>query len=145
MSGYPTCPFCRTTATDIATVAPDGVRYECARCGNFEFAPHNDDIFDAVPPDDQALIQYLPAYIRQWNLDTNTSVFLTSENWRPFARAAKGITVPQKLEKLLRLIQRRTQTAGQYVYLGHRSDGPAIAAITSEEFEFLVRSLVQTG
>src|SRR3989442_11017561 len=110
MSGYRACPFCRTTATDIATVTNEGAKYECDRCGNFEFAPHNSDIFDALPPEDQALVQYLPAYIRQWNLDTNTSVFLTSENWRTFARAAKAITVPQKLEKVLRLIQRKTQT-----------------------------------
>jgi hypothetical protein len=55
------------------------------------------------------------------------------------------VTVPQKIEKLLRLIADRTDVAGQKVSIDDELDAPLINAVTKDEFRYLLRYLQDSG
>jgi len=64
------------------------------------------------------------------------------ENYRDLALAERGVSVPQKIEKLLYLIAHRTEVAGQKVSIAAELDAPLINAVTAEEFRYLLRYLL---
>jgi nucleoside 2-deoxyribosyltransferase len=136
-----TCPICKNiAATDMRLV--DGV-YRCPHCGDFSMPHLAEDILDALGPEDADLLRYLPAYIRQVNAETGSPVRLGNNNWRQFARSARGTPIQQKLDRLLRLVAHRTEAAGHFVTLNNLNDGPAIGAIDGDEFIFLLNALIQ--
>jgi hypothetical protein len=53
--------------------------------------------------------------------------------------------VPQKVEKLLRLIATRTDVAGEKVAIDDELDAPLINAVSKEEFRYLLRYLQDNG
>src|SRR5262249_34646077 len=54
-------------------------------------------------------------------------------------------SVPQKLDRLLDVIAKKTKSAGQFVTVDHLIDGPIIGTRDDKEFHFLCYSLVQIG
>jgi hypothetical protein len=113
--------------------------YVCERCGNFVLDAETFSMRDNSP--DWKLIPYLSFYIRRNQGDATNPPHITNQNWKELALSEKSVTVPQKLEGLLRLIADRTEYPGQMIDINPEIDAALFNALNEEEVEYLFKTL----
>src|SRR5262245_5715975 len=116
MSSSVICPLC-TEPNAQKTIRKSGVEYdyECRRCGFYVIDSLLERIFQSPDPEDKKLLPHLSSYVKQNQTKGLGNVRIERGTYRDIAQAERAVTVPQKIEKLLRLIAERTEIAGQKV------------------------------
>src|SRR5450432_2807585 len=105
------CPICKVDYNRSERVGMDAQRINCGRCGTYEIASLG--VMSLQEHSD--LLPYLSAHTRQaWEFE-NRVVRLDPRTWPELAEMHRHTSVHQKAEKLLRLIEKRTQHVGQYI------------------------------
>jgi len=102
-------------------------------------------IFENPDLEDKKLLRHLSAYVKQNQSKGLGNVRITRENYRDLALAERAVSVPQKIEKLLRLIASRTEVAGEKIAIDDELDAPLINAVSKDEFRYLLRYLQDSG
>jgi hypothetical protein len=137
------CPLCGWDAK-VAHLG-DADRVDCVLCGEFKVTGALLRIAFADKDTEEAkdLLPFLSVHTRQAN-ERGEIVTLDTNNWRDFALAHKGTSVPRKATKLLELIAARSKP-GSPVRFDAKTDPPLVGATSSNELEFLLEHLKETG
>jgi hypothetical protein len=118
---------------------------ECRVCGRWCSKP---DLFvpNRKDPEQLPLLPYLAAHIRRSNAAGVRTVDLEADTWREAAEAHARSPIRKRLDLLLRLIERRTDYAGQYREIAqHAGIYPLVDAHNDDEVEFLAETLASQG
>jgi nucleoside 2-deoxyribosyltransferase len=164
----PTCPLCGLEAP-LATISPradqDVNDVQCKRCGNFAVCPGHVSLdwnrghvptflrgkgvaeYDIVRAN--ALMHaYLSIYTRECTERRTPAEVINLVDAVSLERLAEtyaNTPVATKLEKLLRLIEKRTSFPGQPVQFTAPLDYPALHAVKPEEASYYLRALGKAG
>jgi hypothetical protein len=115
------------------------VHFDCKQCGAFQMTAF---LTEHLRREDNygSLRLYLSAYLRQAT-ERQESPMLDTKNWEELA-ARHRTSIPQKMEKLLRMLGHRSKTGGEHIQLND-DDLPLFDAIKRDEASYLVRSLCE--
>lgn len=121
------CPLCDMDASGWADLNKDE-HYSCPRCGKF-IVTWQLVLNIEVPKE---LRPYLSAATRQASEEGNERT-LTASNWREIADTQRTITIPAKLERILRVIGQKAGTPGGVCPIDIHQDFPLFSAVTMTE------------
>jgi hypothetical protein len=138
------CMICNQLGAKVTVGSRGGLETEeadCPRCGKWWLFL---DVVSEIDMASRPIKAALAAHIRQANAADPKPVELIAEKWREFAAAHLNTPIPQKLNLLLRLYEKHSEFAGEYVDLSN-NDYPLVDAQNWDEFSFLRRTLVSQG
>lgn len=134
------CLFCGTQAIEEPPTG-DRLELKCPICGHYRTSGSDASVIQHDP--DRKLLQpYLAAHIRQANARGERPVLITAEHWRERAEAHRHISVPEKLTKLLGLLEVRSEgRAGVRIDQLSGKDAPLCDAYDEDELHYLLGTL----
>lgn len=140
------CPIC-TDSVAQKQILQGGASYAfvCRRCGSFIIDGLLERILRRPDDEDKRLLPYLSAYVSQHPPSQLGPVRVEKENWREQAALHSATSIPQKADKLLNLIARRTEAAGQQIGVIPELDFPLIDAVSPDECSYLLKHLMDAG
>lgn len=168
MSGADTrCPLCNLNSPHVALSSDpdrDKTVVRCRRCGNFSIASDIPDNWDIGPVprfllekgvkrSDQAqgrqsLRKYLSVYSRECKESGRRAEFPVPFNLSQMERLAEtyaNTPIPERADRLLRLLARGTAYPGRSVEANAYYDYPAAHAIEPQEFDYYLEYLARAG
>jgi antitoxin PrlF len=160
-----TCPLCRKPCIGSARYNMDVIDVSCVRCGKYPLAPDHGSFPLQLPRVPEFLVgkgvpemdlgratrlvgTFLSMYTRDCTEARRTPELINLMDWKTLVRLAQTCAftpIPQKSEKLLRLIKKLTASPGSPAQLNLGLDYPAIHAIDPAEALFYLRGLAQKG
>jgi antitoxin PrlF len=160
-----TCPLCQKRCIGSARYHLDVIDVTCPRCGKYPLAPGHGSfpvqlprvpeflIGKGVPKTDlgqatQLVRVYLSMYTRECTEARRTPELIDLMDWKTLERLAQACAftpVPQKSDKLLRLIKKLTASPGSPAQLNLALDYPAIHAVGPAEALYYLKDLAQKG
>jgi len=129
------CPICRKNAEhQIHDLPGDLFRVQCSLCGKYTISM---DLCEDLPAEIGDLRPYLTAATRQAS-EFGIPLELTQGNWREQAEAHKHTSWQAKVEKLLRVIEKRTKEHGLATVVRSESDYPLIDAADQDAVRYFL-------
>jgi len=126
-----TCPICGEIATVPELPVTSKTRISCERCGCFSVTWTYAMTPAAIPIDTRP---YLSAATRQ-AFERGLELTLNTENWKDLAENQRAVRVPERLDRLLRLIADGSGQPGKFRVITPAIDYPLISARDSVELE----------
>ena len=133
------CPICKLPG--VPFVPNENQNLACPRCGNLFVTRSFLIELPELGKADRELLRYLPAFTKQ----SSEPQTLSHDNWRTFALSHFATRIPEKVDKLLRLLAKRTDIAGENVTVDSNLDYPLIDAASQSEMIYLMEYLIESG
>jgi antitoxin PrlF len=160
-----TCPLCQKRCIGSARYQMDVIDVTCPRCGKYPLAPGHGSFPVQLPKVPEFLVArgvprmdleqatqlvraYLSMYTRGCMEARRTPELVNLMDWKTLERLAQTCAftpVPQKSDKLLRLIRKLTASPGSPAQLNLGLDYPAIHAVDPAEALYYLKDLAQKG
>jgi nucleoside 2-deoxyribosyltransferase len=137
------CPICHMnfeSADRIPRV--DAYAVKCQRCGSYEISGRMQIEF--AHPEHPEMLPYLSAYTRQ-SFEFEGRIARLESNWLDSAQVHKHTSIRQRLNKLLRFIERRTTDFGSWVVLNFDLDYPVVDGSDRNALPYLIKHAVTSG
>ena len=140
------CPVCGSREATVEPIADRPFRslFSCGNCGRYVISHDLQNVFEEDPGAFQPLRSYLSAHTRQAS-EAGDLVTLATDNWEEYARGHQHTPVSQKVEMLMRLLERRTDVPGNAVTFSTGSDYPLIDAQHLGEANYWLRHIINAG
>jgi len=122
--------------------AIDAHVYECPRCGRYATSGLFERTWERA---NDSYLPFLSSHTRQATEWHQQCVELGPDNWREYAEVHRQSTPTDKMNKLLRAIQRRTDHLGQMAFLRPEVDYPLLDAQSEQECRFLLDEARSSG
>ncbi len=121
----------------------DGYELQCIRCGTY--GASGTLVGSGIPDATSQERTSLCAAIRDAH-EHKREVFLRSDNWRELAVTFAGLTIPEKLRRLLEYLGRKSGGhAGVEVRISAQTDYPLFGAADQNEYHWLRQTLFSQG
>ena len=139
------CPVCGSMEANVEHIG-DALKslFTCDTCGRYVITYLLEVQFEGDLAASQPLRRYLSAHARQAS-EVGELVTLVTDTWEEYARAHQHTSVSQKIEMLLRLVERRTEAPGWSARFSIGSDYPPLDARDSTEAQWLLRDVLNAG
>jgi hypothetical protein len=136
------CPICLGDLDLInRTGGRDAFEITCRTCGEFVCSG---TFLSAFPAVEDQLRPYLSAYTRQ-QFEAGNHAEVDTGNWKALAEPHFRTGLQQKLEKLLRVIERHSTGHGAWVKMDLDHDYPLIDAAAWDQLKYFLDEGVRTG
>ena len=136
------CLVCKSTEAKCQeNHADDTIHVDCPVCGNYKIAG---SAAPGMGSKDPKLLPYLSCYLRQtWEAQKRRCE--VPYHWQESVETHSHSTLGQKLDKLMRLAERRSPQLGVDFHLEYRFDFPLVDATSTKTLMFLLTHAVQIG
>lgn len=137
------CGLALATASDLTDGDRDGFELQCIRCGTYEVSGSlaSNPLSDATSHERASL----SAALRDAH-ESRRKIFLRTDNWREIAAPFAGISIPEKLRRLLEYLGRESgERAGVEVGVKSHTDYPLFGAADEKEYHWLRQTLFAQG
>jgi hypothetical protein len=137
------CPICRMNRESGDRIpGVDAYTVKCQRCGSYQISGRM--LTEFAHPKHPEMLPYLSAYTRQ-SFEFEGRMARLEPNWLDHAEIHKHTSIRQRLNKLLRLIERRTTNFGSWVTLDFDLDYPVVDGTDKDALPYLIKHAVTSG